>query len=1742
MTHYTLQASTSKSFTLKDGKVSNVQVIADIDTSEKSVRAIHISAQPHLLYRLVNPSSGAVVKGQKVSRKGSALLVEVDGALALELTDFFAPHSSERDAPKGDTSTASSSSVATANDASAYLLDTGTTDCSYSMVSALAPAAHANEVVLMPWQPSDSVAQCINPLAISPSESVEVGALAAVAGVGGTVGVAAAAVALAVASKGGADEIANTVIKGNIYAGPVISAGSGDLAVEAFDADGKSLGVTRAANDGSYTLTLNRSYSGPLVLKAYDADSGNNADPLYVNEATKSEEKLPTLLAVANVTGTTAVINITGLTNLAAIQAGVSETGGVMQVPDTTRIDDSNKSVSKLYLGLDSATQVFTAKVELVVDAKKQNTVGNAYGVALSALSWIEQNEGKTTHEVAQLLATDPAASSGLSDAAKTLLNNALSRVVESGQATQAQAKESLFRSTGLTAFAAVITGTSAKDLTEGNTASALSTSGKLNATDVDSSADFVEQTEVAGSNGFGKFSIAKDGAWTYTADSAHDEFAADQTYTDTLTVATADGTKKVITVSMTGTNDAPTILSDSSDVVGSITEGASLSDSGKIAFADVDLTDRPKANITAKVVTGVKADGQTALTLSAAQISDLEAAFALSAADSNGHDGIINWAYTIDESKLNFLGADEVVTAIFTVTLNDGKGASLNQDVVVTIKGTNDGPTDITLSNDTISENTDTANGVVIGALTVLDPDLGGNHNVLTVSDTDNFKIENGNLIFIGASPDYETKSTYRVTVTSTDANDGHALLKNKVFTVHVNDVNEYEVSSPLDSSTSANGVVENAAAGTTVGLQVQASDADGSNNQVTFSLVGDADGASAYVSGEFAIDSNSGTVSVAGSIDYEAGASRTLYVKAASSDGSFKVSSFVVNVEDVNEYAVSSPLDSDTSANSVAESAAAGTTVGLQVQASDADASNNEVTFSLVGDADGASAYVSGEFAIDSNSGTVSVAGSIDYEAGASRTLYVKAASSDGSFKVSSFVVNVEDVNEEPIAITLDGAKTITENVDTSNGVVIGALTVTDPDSGGNNNVLTVDDSSNFKIENGNLVFKGASPDYETKSSYKVTVTSTDGSLIKQQDFTINVINVNEAPTLTSFSGSVASVYQDSIATIGFDTLTDKGDEQDVDSAVSGFVVKAVNSGTLRIGSTEETAQAWDANSNNLIDATHYAFWQANSGEHGSALKAFTVVAKDDSLESSTPVQVEMTVLDNLPPVATMLSSGRFKNSLSVTVKSSELGVAYLVKSTDTGSINTVGDIEVLEGTHWNNQAIDSVDTDVSLSLDGLVDGTYILYTADEAGNLDRYDGQNTIVIDSSAPTAFLNAGTYTTNQEINIKSTEVGTAYLIKDGSNFNTPTDINNLDDSYFNSISINTANTDTSLSLSGLAAGTYHLYTVDAAGNLSAPSSLSVQVEIPTVTISSAFVGANIDNFDVSSNIVFTSSEAVTAVAGRQIHIINDDNTGLKNGFHDENSKHSFDIDVSDTNQVTIVGNKIILNLAYDLDLSNNYHIEIDDGAFIGQTSQIASTGISGLQAMDFSTVSPASRALTAGALIDLSSVASLSLKMDANGALVDSYKWYDLESASTYRTGDPGSIDMSTGSYALVAKDYESLAGDPDPDFGDNGIKTGNFYVAAKSFTLGDMLYIDNQENNLNLLDMTSPNPGKPGAGYERLEFSSADQGANSGGYIALNILGRSTDNPSVVADYFTQQNLYSNNQYLLNSQSIISA
>ena len=88
-----------------------------------------------------------------------------------------------------------------------------------------------------------------------------------------------------------------------------------------------------------------------------------------------------------------------------------------------------------------------------------------------------------------------------------------------------------------------------------------------------------------------------------------------------------------------------------------------------------------------------------------------------------------------------------------------------------------------------------------------------------------------------------------------------------------------------------------------------------------------------------------------------------------------------------------------------------------------------------------------------------------------------------------------------------------------------------VADDALGSNSLTLSGADHALFEIRNGNeLYFIGANPDFETKASYAVTVEVDDptvgGSPDASQTFTLNVNDVNEAPTAVSFANTVTAI----------------------------------------------------------------------------------------------------------------------------------------------------------------------------------------------------------------------------------------------------------------------------------------------------------------------------------------------------------------------------------------------------------------------------------------------------------------------------------------------------------------------------------------------------------------------------------------------------------------------------------------
>ncbi len=218
-------------------------------------------------------------------------------------------------------------------------------------------------------------------------------------------------------------------------------------------------------------------------------------------------------------------------------------------------------------------------------------------------------------------------------------------------------------------------------------------------------------------------------------------------------------------------------------------------------------------------------------------------------------------------------------------------------------------------------------------------------------------------------------------------------------------------------DADLTTDQVAENAAVGTTIGITALADDPD-PGDTVSYSLDDDAGGL-------FAINAASGVVTVNGVLDAESSTSHHIVVRATSADTTFSTQGFTIAVTDVDEFDIGPISDSDVTADTVAENASVGSTVGITAAATDADATDT-VSYSLDDDAGGL-------FTINTTTGVVTLKAAIDAEAFTSHNIIVRAFSADTSSVTQSYTISVTDVSEFDVSAISDSdaaANTVAES----------------------------------------------------------------------------------------------------------------------------------------------------------------------------------------------------------------------------------------------------------------------------------------------------------------------------------------------------------------------------------------------------------------------------------------------------------------------------------------------------------------------------------------------------------------------------------------------------------------------------------------------------------------------------------------------------------------------------------------
>ena len=145
---------------------------------------------------------------------------------------------------------------------------------------------------------------------------------------------------------------------------------------------------------------------------------------------------------------------------------------------------------------------------------------------------------------------------------------------------------------------------------------------------------------------------------------------------------------------------------------------------------------------------------------------------------------------------------------------------------------------------------------------------------------------------------------------------------------------------------------------------------------------------------------------------------------------------------------------------------------------------------------------------------------------------------------------------MNEAPTALSFANTVTaIDENVTVGTGIKVADVVVTDDALGSETLTLSGADSAFFELRGSELYFIGASPDFETKASYAVTVEADDptvgGAIDTQATFTLGINDLFESAPPVITGATNGTVQRDVSLQIPPDAITNGGFEQGLNNS---------------------------------------------------------------------------------------------------------------------------------------------------------------------------------------------------------------------------------------------------------------------------------------------------------------------------------------------------------------------------------------------------------------------------------------------------------------------------------------------------------------------------------------------------------------------------------------------------------------
>ncbi|WP_112661921.1 cadherin domain-containing protein [Microvirga flavescens] len=495
-------------------------------------------------------------------------------------------------------------------------------------------------------------------------------------------------------------------------------------------------------------------------------------------------------------------------------------------------------------------------------------------------------------------------------------------------------------------------------------------------------------------------------------------------------------------------------------------------------------------------------------------------------------------------------------------VRAHDGSLYSTTQAITITVTDANDKPHDITFTGGAVKVGDGAGTTVVTAAAVDQDTNTAYRNNKYMFS---NGTLEFGNYVIDADTGVVTTKSAVTATgsvtlsIVTYDVSDtAKGTTKNYTFNIGAA-TNTAPTGVKLDSATTKT-IEEN---NTVIGTLSATDDGLPTGSSLSYSFDATASGGG-NASGLFIIDNGQIKIASGRVLDYEAGSTYTIYVKAYDGDKYSTTQAITITVTDANDK----PHDITFTGSGIKVGDGAGTTV-VTAAAVDQDTNtayrNNKYMFS-----NGTLEF--GNYVIDKDTGVVTTKGSVSATGSVTLSIVTYDAGDTTKATTKTYTFNIgAAANTAPTNVKLDSAttKTIEEN-----NTVIGTLSATDDglptgsslsysfdataSGGGNASGLFIIDNGQIKIASGRVL------NYEAGSTYTIYVKAYDGDKYSTtQAITITVTDANDAPHDITFTGSGIKVGDGAGTTV----VTAAAVDQDTNTAYRNNKYMFSN-GTLESG----------------------------------------------------------------------------------------------------------------------------------------------------------------------------------------------------------------------------------------------------------------------------------------------------------------------------------------------------------------------------------------------------------------------------------------------------------------------------------------------------------------------------------------------------------------------------------------------